>query len=108
LVLALLCAAAAVRLLRPDAGHGAKFPLGLLAIVAFAALKCGYDLLDRRLDPERRLLSVAGFVPAGLFLLSFYAAAAWGGWLLALAAAILCAGTLAAFLTGRKLRATPH
>ena len=105
LVFALLCVGVAFRLLRPDTGHGAMPSPGLLAIVAFAAFKCGYDLMDKRLDRERRLLSVAALVPVALFLLSFYVSASLSLGLLVLAAVTLLVASGTAFLAGQKLRA---
>jgi hypothetical protein len=102
LVLILLCTAVMLRLLHIDLGHPVKPSPGILILVLLPAIKCIYDIFDKKLDTERRLLSVAALIPASLFLLSLYAPPSMTLWLLALAAVTLLGGTVAAFAVRRK------
>jgi MFS superfamily sulfate permease-like transporter len=101
-VLPFLCAALVLRLLDMGDWHPKRLGLGLMIVVAFSALKCAFDLFDKRLDTERRLLSVAAFVPVSLFLISFDASAAMAPYLLALAIVALVTGLASAFAARRK------
>jgi predicted CDP-diglyceride synthetase/phosphatidate cytidylyltransferase len=101
-VLPFLCAALVMRLLDLKEWNPKRLALGLYAAVAFAAIKCIYDLFNKKMDTERRLLSIAAFVPVSLFLISFDASAAVAPYLLGVAIVALVTGLGAALLVGRK------
>ena len=103
LMLPVLCTTLTLRLL--DLGDWRiKTPTASLVFaVALFGMKVTYDLGNRALDREGRLLSVAGFVPVSLFLLSFDAPPSIALALLVLAIITQVAGLIAAFAAKRKL-----
>ncbi|HSN18541.1 MAG TPA: hypothetical protein VLV87_10075 [Gammaproteobacteria bacterium] len=104
LTLALLSTALVLRLRYPGHWHRGPVPsFSIFFIAVYAAIKCGSELTEPGLDPERRLLIISGAVPVSLFLISLFVPASLSPWLMLSAALTLLVTGGAAFLVGRKL-----